>query len=287
MTRVHELPPLPPRPLDGHKGLFGRVLVVGGNNAMLGAPVLAGTTALRCGSGLVQIALPRAVLASALSITPELIGLALTATNDRELVNAAEQADVIVLGPGIGQSADAKRRVLRLIKLDKPMVIDADALNILSLQKRWPASSFKAKAILTPHPGEMKRLGKLIGRSDVPTDDDGRIGLAAKAAKAFGSVVVLKGHRTVVSDGDQVYVNHTGDSTLSKAGAGDVLSGLTGSILGQQESVDRFAAARIAVHVHGRAGEIAGRRLGRRCALARDVIEAMPESIAEYERENG
>src|SRR5436190_2185613 len=132
IERVHQLPPLPPRPVDGHKGLFGRVLVVGGSEAM---------------------------------------------------------------------------------------IIDADGLNLIAAQKRWPAT-FKAKAILTPHPGEMKRLAKLIDRSDVPSDDDGRIEIALAASRAFGQILVLKGHRTVVTDGKRVYMNRTGDSTLSKAGAG-------------------------------------------------------------------
>jgi NAD(P)H-hydrate epimerase len=244
-------------------------------------------TALRCGSGLVQIAVPASILAHALSVTPELIGLGLSKSNDRGLVEAAEQADVVVLGPGIGQSADAKRRVMRLVKLDKPMVIDADALNILAAQKSWPAKLFKVQAVLTPHPGEMKRLGKLFGRREVPTDDDGRIEVAIEASKRFKQVVVLKGHRTVVTDGERVYVNRTGDSSLSKAGAGDVLSGLIGSIIGQQNEVDRFAAACAGVNIHGRAGEIAGKKLGLRGVLGRDVIDALPEAIALYEREVG
>jgi ADP-dependent NAD(P)H-hydrate dehydratase len=275
---VTNLPQLPPRPDQGHKGLFGRVLIVGGSHEMIGAPVLAGTAALRMGSGLVQIALPKAVLANAISITPELVGLGLgNAAKSKELTAAAEKADVIVLGPGLGQTAITKTRVLDLIQFDKPMVIDADALNILAANKRWP--SMQAKAVLTPHPGEMKRLIGLLGKSSVPTDDDGRIALATQTAKAFNVVLVLKGHRTVVTDGAKVYVNHTGDSSLAKAGSGDVLSGVLGSLLGQH--MDRFDAACLAVHIHGRAGEIAGKKLGRRCVLSRDVIDALPIAIAE------
>src|SRR2546430_10472843 len=96
--RIYQLPPLPPRPIDGHKGMFGRVLIVGGNNAMIGAPVLAGTAALRCGSGLVQIAVPQAILHAALSITPELIGLALGAgARQADLTGAANAADAIAV----------------------------------------------------------------------------------------------------------------------------------------------------------------------------------------------
>jgi NAD(P)H-hydrate epimerase len=128
----------------------------------------------------------------------------------------------------------------------------------------------------------MARLGKLIGRTEVPADEQGRIELATEAANAFGQVVVLKGSRTVVTDGQRVYVNDTGDSSLSKAGTGDVLSGVVGTLLAQE--MDRFEAATAAVWIHGRAGEIAGRRLGMRCVLAMEVIDALPQAIAEYEQ---
>src|SRR3954469_11992352 len=127
MNRVTTLPSLPPRPADGHKGLFGRVLVVGGNDGMIGAPVLAGTSALRSGAGLVQIAVPRAILHAALSITPELIGLGLgKAAGKDQLRSAEKQADAAVIGPGLGQTPEAAGRLTRLVRLDgKPMVIDA------------------------------------------------------------------------------------------------------------------------------------------------------------------
>ncbi|MGE5609202.1 MAG: NAD(P)H-hydrate dehydratase [Bacillota bacterium] len=282
MKIIRSLPKLPPRPDDGHKGLFGRVLVVGGNEDMIGAPVLAGTAALRMGSGLVQVAMPRSVLAAGLSVTPELIGLGLERSGGKDrLLAACQAADAIVVGPGLGQSPEAGKYLTELIRLDKPMVIDADGLNWLAGQRRWPAA-FKAQAVLTPHPGEMKRLGKLLKREDVPKDDAGRLELAGEAARAFGQVIVLKGHRTVVTDGEVAYVNRTGDSSLAKAGAGDVLSGIIGCLLGQ--GVNRFEAAVMGVHLHGRAGELAGKQWGKRSVLACDVIEALSEAIAEYER---
>jgi NAD(P)H-hydrate epimerase len=181
-----------------------------------------------------------------------------------------------------------------MIRIDKPMVIDADALNMLAMEKRWPRD-FKAKAILTPHPGEMKRLAKLFDRPNlfesVPSDDDGRIDLALKAAATFEQVIVLKGHRTIVTDGQRIYINRTGDSTLSKAGTGDVLSGMIGSLLGQKahdgKQMDSFDAACAAVHLHGRCGELAGKKFGQRCALAREIIDAIPQAVGEYEREIG
>ena len=277
MRRIEQPAKLPPRPLDGHKGLFGRVLIVGGNMEMIGAPVLAGEAALRMGSGLVQVAMPAAVLAAGLSVVPELIGLALDESigSTKKLLEAAEKADVLALGPGLGQSPATGKRLDALFRLAKPMVVDADALNYLSSLGKWP-KSFAARAVLTPHPGEMKRLAKLIGRSEVPQDEKGRISLAAAAAEAFGQVIVLKGHRTVVTDAEKVYVNHTGDSSLSKAGAGDVLSGMLASLIGQ--GMTPFDAACAAVHLHGLAGEIAGKRSGRRSVLARDVIAAISEA---------
>jgi NAD(P)H-hydrate epimerase len=285
MQRIASPPPLPERPKSGHKGLFGRVLIVGGNDQMLGAPVMAGTAALRMGAGLVQIAVPKSILAAALSITPELIALGLgKSATPNELRDAAGAAKAIVIGPGLGQSAAARDRLMRLVRMHRPMLVDADGLNMLAAGKRWPPF-FKSHAVLTPHPGEMKRLAKLIGRSDVPTDDDGRIDIAMQAANAFKQVIVLKGDRTVITDGQRVYLNRTGDSSLSKAGTGDVLSGVIGTLLAQGE--DRFDAACIGVHIHGRAGEIAGERLGRRSVLARDVIDSLSAALAEYEKQFG
>jgi NAD(P)H-hydrate epimerase len=127
----------------------------------------------------------------------------------------------------------------------------------------------------------MSRLNKLLGRDKTPSDHDGRIDNAVAAARAFGQVVVLKGDRTVVADGERVYVNDTGNSALSKAGSGDVLSGILGCLLGQK--VDRFDAACMAVRLHGIAGEVAGERVGLRSVLAREVIDAIPAAIMRYD----
>ncbi len=280
MTRITRLPPLPPRPADGHKGLFGRVLVIGGNETMLGAPVLAGTAALRMGSGLVQIAVPKSMLPAALAITPELIGLARGAAI-KPTLEAAALAGAVVIGPGLGQSPAAKKLLLAVLKQSHLTVVDADGLNILAGEKQWLWRSAD-KAVLTPHPGEMKRLCKLLGAQDVPADDDGRITLATHAATTFKQIVVLKGSRTVVADGKRVYINRTGDSSLSKAGTGDVLSGVIGSLIGQ--GMDRFDAAIAGVWIHGKAGELAGRLLGLRSVLATDVIRCLSTAISEYEQ---
>lgn len=282
LQRVKHPPALPARADDGHKGTFGRVLVVGGSVGMIGAPVFAGLAALRMGSGLVQLAVSMDVLNACLTLAPELIGLGLNSHDAKPLSDAIDQADVVVLGPGLGRSPGASRLVSRLIRReDQRMVIDADALNALSALPRWP-TTFRARAVLTPHPGEMKRLLQLIDGSDVPQDQNGRITVARKASRAFGQIVLLKGHQTVVTDGLRVYINTTGDSSLSKAGTGDVLSGVIGSLLGQ--GMDAFDAACLGAFLHGLAGERAGRRLGKRSVLARDVIDELPNVLMKYDR---
>lgn len=286
-ARKPTLPPLPDRPASGHKGLFGRVLVVGGEASMFGAAVLAATAALRAGSGLVQVAVPRAVLPHAIGITPELVGLGLDDADDSAdaaaLDAAVAAADVLVVGPGMGRSDASRRRLFRLAAAEKPGVFDADALNLFSDSNSSWIKQLRGPAVLTPHPGEMARLLRSIGDDGrVPDDDAGRLRVAKRLAEAAGQVVLLKGHRTVITDGRRAHVNDTGDSTLSKAGAGDVLSGLIGSLVGQ--GMDVFDAAVAAAWIHGAAGELAGRQHGRRGALARDVIDAVPAAVEAHVR---
>lgn len=286
IQRIYIPPPLPPRPMSGHKGLFGRVLVVGGNAQMFGAATLAATAALRCGSGLVQVAVPNETLPFALSITPELIGLGLRdqfKTKDREeLRRAVEAADVIVVGPGMGQSRAAIERLKFLCEFEKPMVVDADALNAFAAMKtRW-WKQIKSPAVMTPHPGEMARLSSALNlkKTEVPPDDAGRLERAVLAARTFKQMILLKGHKTIITDGERAYVNQTGNSALSKAGSGDVLSGIIGSLIGQ--GMNAFDAACAGAWIHGKAGELAGEKLGARSVLARDVIERIGDAIREY-----
>jgi ADP-dependent NAD(P)H-hydrate dehydratase len=280
MMRITQLPQLPDRPAEGHKGLFGKVLVVGGSETMLGAPVLAGTAALRMGSGLAYVSMPESMLPAALSVTPELIGVGRSA---RDVIDLAKKVDCVVVGPGLGQSPAAKKLLLTLLKLNTEILVDADGLNLLAAGKAFPKGV--TKAILTPHPGEMKRLASLLGRSSVPDDDNGRLQLAGLAATTFGQIVVLKGHRTIVTDGRRAYINRTGDSSLSKGGTGDVLCGVIASLVGQR--MDRFDAAVAGVWIHGKAGELAGQLHTPRAVLARDVITALPAAVLAYQRAAG
>lgn len=275
MTRVYTVPALPVRPADGHKGTFKRILVVGGSPEMLGAPVLSSTAALRAGAGLVQIAHHPELLPHALEITPELVGHALDSRSDKRLIEAAEKADAVVVGPGMGTDAIARRRLKALIKLGIPSVIDADALTLLAEEKK--VLKLPAGCVLTPHPGEMKRLGKHFGDEEIAKGDDARIKQALKASEVFGAVVILKGARTVVAEADRAYVEPTVTSALGKAGTGDVLAGVTGCFLAQLGNA--FDAAVLGVHLHALAGASAGEDLGERSVLARDVIDHIRVAI--------
>jgi len=293
IQRVNKPPGLPARSAQGHKGTFGRVLVIGGSDEMIGAPVLAGTAALRTGAGLVQIAIPKSVLPAALSITPELIGLGLigeSASDHPRLLEAAESADAIVIGPGLGTGSAAESLLMEILASFRPTVVDADGLNLLANLKHWPKASFHARAVLTPHPMEMRRLSMLLppaeagawpGGGKIPSDEPEREAIALLAARIFGQIVLLKGHRTIVTDGARIFVNQTGDSTLAKAGSGDILSGMIGCLLAQ--GMEPFEAACLGAHLHGSAGEAAGKACGIRSAMGRDVIDQIGAVLMAYE----
>ena len=243
---------------------------------MIGAPMLAARSGYRAGCGLVQVAMPQEVLAAALSIVPEAIGLGL-AGNEQDVLqfrNAMQRAAAVVAGPGMGQEPLAEALLRAVYTAELPAVLDADALNLLAEVDRWP-DDFSAPAVLTPHPGEMKRLMKFLDGAPSPADEAGRIELCGHAARTFGCVVVYKGHRSITSDGQRYRVNTSGDNSLAKAGSGDVLAGLIGSLLAQ--GMPPFDAAICGAHYHGLAGEAAGRALGQRAVLASDAADRVGE----------
>ena len=272
---MSDLPPLPPRPADGHKGTFGTLLVVGGSLQMIGAPMLAARSALRAGCGLVRVAMPQAVLPAALTLLPEATGLGfhLDEQDPKRLADALDRCDAATVGPGLGDEPQADTLLDVLLDSDLPLVIDADGLNHLARRKTWPKRD--APTVLTPHPGEMKRLlAHVPNWDDVPTDDDARQRLARDAAAALNAVVLLKGRRTVIAMADRLHTNTTGDVTLAKAGSGDVLAGLIGSLLAQ--GMAAFEAAVCGAHYHGLAGERVGQQMTTRGGLAHEVADALP-----------
>jgi NAD(P)H-hydrate epimerase len=266
---------VPPRSPEAHKGDAGRVLVVAGSPGKTGAAHLALLGALRGGAGLVTLAAREEVLPYALAGRPEAMSLPLLARGplgdaDLEpLLAAAAAADAVVVGPGIPRGPETARLLRAFLERARlPAVLDADALNALA--ERGGPAALGAPAVLTPHPGEMARLTRLsIG--EVQAD---RIALAARCARSWGCVVVLKGARTVVADPDgPPAIVPTGNPGMATGGTGDVLAGLTGALLAG--GLAPRDAGRAAAFVHGAAGDLARDRRGERGLLAGDLADEL------------
>jgi len=283
MQKIIDIPKLTPRKPNAHKGDFGKVLIVAGSLGMSGAAAIAGRSALRAGAGLVKVALPRTILPIVAAIEPSFTTLPLpddatgfiSAKAAGILLKAVPQNDVVAIGPGIGIKNSIKTVLQALLNCkDLPLVIDADGLNNLAAIKNWSDAN-KANLILTPHPGEMKRLWKGLFREPMPAD---RTELAARFAERTRCVVCLKGHRTVVTDAEKVYVNTTGNPGMATAGAGDVLTGTIAALLGQH--LTPFDAAVLGVYTHGLAGDIAAEKLTPISLIATDIIDALPQAFS-------
>jgi NAD(P)H-hydrate epimerase len=278
---VTRIPKLPDRAIDAHKGAVGRIMVVGGSlgeQGMIGAPALTANACLRSGSGLVQILTERAAQAYLAVLAP----CATTRRMPDQDVDLAALAvgfgaDVVAVGPGMGTTVTGDQIAGLLNRFSGGVVVDADALNALATAGRWSAQ-WPHNVVVTPHPGEMSRL--LQGRG---LDDDlrHRERAAVRLATDTHCVVVLKGAGTVVTDGDRVYINQTGNSGMATAGSGDVLTGVIAALIGQKMS--SFDAAVLGVHVHGLAGDSAAEQMGRISLMAADLLDFLPEAFCDLE----
>lgn len=294
-----DLPRLPARPVDGHKGTFGTVGVMGGCGSggarMLGAPVLAGLSALRTGCGRVKLAMPAPILDAALAAALECTGLPLAIDSEGEVVaheaaagvdRLSGECDALVVGPGLGHPSEGTRAlVLRAIQAeDAFVVVDADGLNALA-QTPQITRDLRAATVLTPHPGEFRTLCRGLGLGGDLGLDRSREDAAAGLAQRLGCVVVLKGPGTVVSDGTRTWVNRSGHVCLATAGTGDVLSGVIGSLAAQASAgkwgMSLFDVARLGAHIHGVAGENWARRGAASGMLARDLLDELPRASAD------
>lgn len=256
---------LPRRGSTAHKGAAGHLLIVAGSEGKTGAALLAGRSALRAGTGLVTLATTARGQAALDAKVVELMTARYTDGEDADaresatvLAKLASRMKAVALGPGIPTGPNMRAVVRDLAsRLPLPMVLDADALNLLGTEIVRVLSITPAPRILTPHPGEMERL---TGRRIEEIEGD-RLGAARDLAGRAKAVVVLKGARTLVAAPDgTVYVNPTATGALATAGSGDVLTGLIGSLLAQ--GMEPLAAARAGVFIHGAAGEALGARLG-------------------------
>jgi hydroxyethylthiazole kinase-like uncharacterized protein yjeF len=278
---------LRPRSADSHKGTYGHPLVIAGSRGKSGAAILAARGALRTGAGLVTAAIPESIATIVAGGQPELMTEPLP---DREghfaapgtiekLRELAKGMTALIAGPGIGVSEDTHQLVASLVsegaQAGRPLLLDADALNVIAEAGPATLKSAHGPVVLTPHPGEMARL---LGSSNTAVNAD-RIGAARRLADLSGAAVLLKGARSVIATPEgTVFVNSSGNAGMATAGMGDVLSGIVGTMLGQ--GLARGDALALGVYVHGLAADRLAERLGPVGYLAGDLAAELPAAFA-------
>jgi NAD(P)H-hydrate epimerase len=255
---------LPARPANAHKGLYGTVLVIGGDHGMAGAAAMAAEAALRCGAGLVRVATRPEHVAALVARTPEVMPRGVESGEDLDPM--IEAADVLVVGPGLGQSPWSEYLLQRAAASGKPMVLDADGLNLLAAGKIDPGP--RDNWVLTPHPGEAARL-LALSNAEIQAD---RFGAARALQQRYGGVAILKGYGTVVAGTDETLLSDYGNPGMASGGMGDVLSGVIGSLLAQH--LPALQATALGVCLHGAAADIAAAE-GQRGLAASDLIPEM------------
>lgn len=258
--------PMPPRPRCAHKGDMGHVLVVGGDLGFSGAARMAGEAALRIGAGLVTVATRKAHAGLLNLHRPELMCHGVESAD--ELLPLLDKADVLALGPGLGQGAWGKALFEAVLALEKPLVLDADGLNLLA---EAPVS--KAHWILTPHPGE---AGRLLHNGTASVQADRFAAVAALRAQ-YGGVAVLKGAGSLVASAARIGVATPGNPGMASGGMGDVLTGVIAGLLAQ--GLPSIDAAEQGVYLHGRAADLAAAQAGERGLLATDLFPFLRQLV--------
>ena len=276
---------LAPRPDDAHKGTMGTLLSICGCYGMAGACLLSSKAALRSGVGLLKCALPKSIYPIAAAGIWESVYLPLEETPDGKTAAAnlpflrGQAADAVLMGCGMSVCDDTRTLVRGFLEAcDKPLLLDADALNCLaddpSVLRR-----VKAPVVITPHPAEM---GRLLGISAGEVNADREM-TAKRFAADYGVIVVLKGAGTVTAAPDgRAVINTTGNSGMATGGSGDVLAGICASLLAQ--GGEAFDSAAAAVYLHGLAGDLAAARLGKISMLPTDLLDALPQAFLSVQR---
>jgi len=275
------LPRLPKRDPASNKGDHGKILVVAGSRGMTGAAVLASEAAYRAGAGLVYLAVPDSLVSvvgarqtcAVVRGLPEDRGTLGKGASDRILA-MLDDMDILAIGPGLGATGEEIRQVVH--SSTRPMVVDADGLNAFAEHPELLGRG-SAPRVYTPHPGELSRLTK----KPVEAIQGDRVAHAEEAARRFLGVVVLKGHETVVTDGAHTFINKTGNPGMATGGAGDVLTGVIAALMGQK--LGPLDAARLGVHLHGLAGDLAARKIGPVSLMATDLLDFLPAAIRKHQ----
>ncbi len=272
----------PKRSAESHKGDFGHVLVVAGSYGYTGAAYLTSQAAMLSGSGLVTLAIGKSlypVMAEKLTevmVRPffETRDSSLSLLAEKDLITFSEKCDVIAIGPGISQNKETQQLVRNLVaKINKPIVLDADGINAFVGYKD-AFKRTKDRLVLTPHPGEMARL---IEKNIEEIQKD-RKAVALNFANEYNTVLVLKGHNTVVANAaGELYINETGNPGMATGGVGDILTGMIASFIGQ--GMDAFDAAALGTYFHGLAGDMSAKEKGVLSLIATDLLNKLPEVL--------
>ena len=265
------------RSAASHKNSNGRVLVIAGSRDYPGAPVLTAKSALRSGAGMVTLAvpagseIPRPSMHSLIyrELPTSLPGF-FSEESISYLTELADKADILAIGPGISTAKETQKMLAGILNLNKTTVLDADALNIIALHPDIIQTA--SSKIITPHPGELKRLLKGFNIKDTGN----RISNAKQISKKLNAITVLKGNRTVIASPDsRITVNSSGTPALATAGTGDVLTGIISALASNSNSL--FAATAESVFIHGICGEITGK--GIRGTIADDILDVIPDAM--------
>ena len=267
---------LPDRDENAHKGNFGRILLLCGSRGYTGAAYLAAMGALRSGAGLIFLGVPESIYAiEAVKLNepvvfplPDEAGK-LSEAAIPEILERLPKMDAVLIGPGLGQSEGTFKVVKAVLEnASCPVVLDADGINVICGHKDILRGRTNP-TILTPHDGEFARLGGIIG--------DDRSAAAVEMAGELGCILLLKGHRTVITDGETIYINHTGNPGMAVGGSGDVLAGIIVSLLGQ--GIDPLKAAACAAWLHGAAGDLCADEIGQYGMIPGDMVAALPRLL--------
>lgn len=267
---------LPDRDPWGHKGSFGKLLMLCGSLGYTGAAYFAAMGALRCGAGLVFLGVPESIYAIEAVKLAEPVVFPLPQKDGKlsalavpEILQRLSRVDAVLIGPGLGQSEGTLEGIRAVLENAQcPVVLDADGINMVAAHKdllrgrRYPT-------IVTPHDGEFMRLGGVLGED--------RMRSAAALARDLGCIVLLKGHITCITDGETHYRNRTGNPGMAVGGSGDVLAGMITALLGQ--GLKPLEAAACGAWIHGAAGDLAAKELGQYGMLPSDLLERIPRLL--------
>lgn len=267
---------LPDRPVNSHKGDYGRILLFCGSRGYTGAAALAAMGALRSGAGLVYLAVPESIYEiEAVKLTEPVISPlpdengTFAVTAGKQVLSLLDNKDAVLIGPGIGQSEGSYAVVRTVLEaFSGTVVLDADGINVMNAHKDILRDR-TSPTILTPHAGEFQRFGGILAEEHAAS--------AAAMARNLGVIVLLKGHETVITDGKRCYRNPTGNPGMATGGSGDVLAGIITSLLGQ--GIPPLEAAACGAWLHGAAGDICAKEIGQYGMLPSDMLRVLPRLL--------